>query len=137
MLKKIIQKTTLFSLLLFFALNLNAQSDHWETVVNDNSNWSYSIPTATTQASWISPSYDASLWSVGPGGFGFGDSDDNTPLPTSTISVYQRITFNVVDLSLITKAIFNMDYDDGFVAYLNGVEIARNGIALDSQIIIS
>ena len=133
MLKKIIQKTTLFSLLLFFALNLNAQSDHWETVVNDNSNWSYSIPTATTQASWISPSYDASLWSVGPGGFGFGDSDDNTPLPTSTISVYQRITFNVVDLSLITKAIFNMDYDDGFVAYLNGVEIARNGIAGTGQ----
>ncbi len=128
MLNNIIQKTTLISLLLIAALKLNAQSDHWETVVNDNSNWSYSIPSAATPNTWISPSFDASAWSVGPGGFGFGDSDDNTPIPASTISVYQRITFNVVDISLITKAIFNMDYDDGFVAYLNGVEIARNGL---------
>jgi hypothetical protein len=128
MLNNIIQKTTLISLLLIAALKLNAQSDHWETVVNDNSNWSYAIPSAATPNTWISPSFDASTWSVGPGGFGFGDSDDNTPLPANTISVYQRITFNVVDISLITKAIFNMDYDDGFVAYLNGVEIARNGL---------
>jgi len=133
MLKQIIQKTTLFSCLLISAFHIKAQSDHWETVVYDNSTWSYTIPTAATPSNWISPSFDASTWNSGPGGFGFGDSDDNTALPTGTISVYQRITFNVVDVSLITKAIFNMDYDDGFVAYLNGVEIARNGLTGTGQ----
>lgn len=133
MLKRIIQKTTLLSCVLFAAFNCKAQSDHWETVVYDNSTWSYIIPTAATPINWISPSFDASTWNTGPGGFGFGDSDDNTALPNGTISVYQRITFNIVDVSLLTKAIFNMDYDDGFVAYLNGVEIARNGLSGTGQ----
>lgn len=133
MLKRIIQKTTLFSCFFSAAFQLTAQSDHWETVVYDNSTWSYSIPTAATPTNWISPSFNASSWNTGVGGFGFGDSDDNTPLPNGTISVYQRITFNIVDVSLLTKAILNMDYDDGFVAYLNGVEIARNGLSGSSQ----
>ena len=133
MLKRIIQKTTLFSCTLIAAFQVNAQSDHWETVVYDNSTWNYIIPTAATPSNWISPSFNATGWNTGTGGFGFGDSDDNTALPTGTISVYQRITFNVVDVSLLTKAIFNMDYDDGFVAYLNGVEIARNGLTGTGQ----
>ena len=36
-----------------------------------------------------------------------------------------RKTFNVPDTSDIARIVFQMDYDDGFVAYLNGVEIAR------------
>ena len=133
MLKNIIQKTTLLSCLFSAAFQIHAQSDHWETVVYDNSTWYYIIPTPATPSNWISPSFDASTWNTGSGGFGFGDSDDITALPTGTISVYQRITFNVVDVSLLTKAIFNMDYDDGFVAYLNGVEIARNGLTGTGQ----
>jgi spore coat protein CotH len=133
MLKRFIQKTTLFSCLIIIAFELNAQSDHWETVVYDNSSWNYLIPTAATPTNWISPSFDASSWNSGTGGFGFGDGDDNTALPNGTISVYQRFTFNIIDVSLLTKAILNMDYDDGFVAYLNGIEIARNGLTGTGQ----
>jgi spore coat protein CotH len=133
MLKNIIQKTTLLSCLFSAAFQIHAQSDHWETVVYDNSTWNYIIPTAATPTNWISPSFNTTGWNTGTGGFGFGDSDDNTALPTGTISVYQRITFNIVDVSLLTKAILNMDYDDGFVAYLNGVEIARNGLTGTGQ----
>jgi hypothetical protein len=39
-----------------------------------------------------------------------------------------RKSFNIVDTSLIKQAIFCMDFDDGFVAYLNGVEITRNSM---------
>ncbi|MDP4798028.1 MAG: CotH kinase family protein [Crocinitomicaceae bacterium] len=133
MFKRFIQKTTLFSCLIIIAFDLNAQSDHWETVVYDNSTWKYLIPTASTPTNWISPSFDASSWNSGIGGFGFGDGDDNTALPNGTISVYQRFTFTIIDVSLLTKAILNMDYDDGFVAYLNGVEIARNGLTGTGQ----
>jgi hypothetical protein len=129
----IIQKTTQISCIIFFAFSTFAQTDHWETVVFDNSNWSYIIPTATTPTDWISPTFNASSWTVAPGGFGFGDSDDNTALPSGTVSVYHRISFNIIDASILTKAILNMDYDDGYVAYLNGVEIARNGLSATGQ----
>ncbi|KXK41975.1 MAG: spore coat protein CotH [Bacteroidetes bacterium OLB11] len=59
------------------------------------------------------------------GGMGYGDNDDNTILPNGTRSVYMRKIFNIVDTSQIASVIFCMDYDDGFIAYLNGVEIAR------------
>ena len=82
---------------------------------------------------WIQPSFNASAWSFGNGGFGFADGDDNTTIPTSSISVFVRKEFSISDLSVIKKVILNMDYDDAFVAYVNGIEIARNGITSTGQ----
>ncbi len=121
------------SFVVFFCSQLLAQVDHWETVVNDNDTWNYTVPTASTSASWIQPSFTPSGWSSGPGGFGFADGDDNTVLPTSSISVYHRIDFSIIDVSVIDKAILNIDYDDGYVAYLNGIEISRNGLGGTGQ----
>lgn len=122
-----------FYFVLLFTPNVNAQTDHWETVVYDNSVWKYNVPNASTSQNWIQPSFNADTWSSGQGGFGFGDGDDNTAIPSNSISVYHRISFTILDVSIITKAILNMDYDDGFVAYLNGIEIARNGIVSNGQ----
>ena len=52
------------------------------------------------------------------------DSDDGTSV-SGCVSVYMRRSFTISDTSKILNAVFNMDFDDGFVAYLNGVEIAR------------
>jgi hypothetical protein len=117
----------------FISLFAFAQTDHWETAVYDNSTWKYTVPNASTPSNWIDPAFLPTSWSTGQGGFGFGDGDDNTVIPNGSISVYHRITFNVSSVSNITKAILNMDYDDGFVAYLNGVEIARNGLTGTGQ----
>ncbi len=67
-------------------------------------------------------------WPEGPGGFGRGDDDDNTILPDSVRTVYIRKTFTIYDTSLITTALLQVDYDDAFIASLNGVEIARSNI---------
>lgn len=40
-------------------------------------------------------------------------------------SVYCRIPFDVVDPSRYDSLVLKLKYDDGFVAYLNGVEVAR------------
>ena len=109
------------------------QLDHWETVVNDNSTWSYKVPSSTTSALWISPAFDASSWSQGPGGFGFGDNDDNTTIPTNSASVYTRIEFNIANINQLVGLVLNFDYDDGYVAYLNGVEVSRNGLSGSGQ----
>jgi CotH kinase protein/Secretion system C-terminal sorting domain len=120
------KSVTLFAFLLFCSIT-NAQTNHWETAVYENDTWRYVVPTSEPDTNWRKITFNASSWLQGPGGFGFGDGDDNTVISTTT-SVYTRITFNITDTSKISHAILNIDYDDGFVAYLNNVEIARNGV---------
>ncbi|MBD3636637.1 MAG: CotH kinase family protein [Crocinitomicaceae bacterium] len=107
--------------------NVRAQSgiDHWETVVYETDTWKYIVPTSTVDPAWNTLGFSTASWNTGPGGFGYGDGDDNTILPNGTVSVFHRITFNIIDTSDIAAAALTMDFDDGFVAYLNGVEITR------------
>ena len=44
-------------------------------------------------------------------------------------SAYLRVPFNVDDASAIDQLRLAMQYDDAFVAYLNGQEVARTGIS--------
>ena len=110
-----------------------AQVDHYETVVYENDTWKYIVPSSTVNTFWNTVAYDDSGWLTGPGGFGMGDGDDNTVLAGGTVSVYQRIIFNVVDINALENIIFNIDYDDAFVAYINGVEICRADISSAGQ----
>lgn len=116
-------------LILFFSLSLAchslfAQVDHWESVILEGDTWSYLVPAAELPADWTSLDFDDSGWATGPSGFGYGDGDDATDLGQIT-SVYIRKSFDITDLTSIEDAILSIDYDDGFVAYLNGTEIAR------------
>ncbi len=124
-----------FTLLLFlflfsFLKNSSAQDiNHWETIVFADDIWKYRLGFSEPPSNWYEPNFDDSIWNEGQGGFGYGDSDDNTFLPTnSTTSVYIRKQFNIVDLAQLESAILHADYDDAFIAYLNGVEIARDNI---------
>jgi hypothetical protein len=111
----------------------HSQVHHWETIVKDNNTWYYQVPTAASSPEWISPSFTVNSWFQGIGGFGFGDGDDNTILPSSAVSVYTRIEFNIANLDQIVALALHFDYDDGFVAYLNGTEVARNGLSGTGQ----
>ncbi|MCC7231951.1 MAG: lamin tail domain-containing protein [Bacteroidia bacterium] len=98
---------------------------HWETAVRDNDSWKYRVNTSTPpDTNWRNNNFQDVSWNSGTGGIGYGDGDDGTTVP-ACISVYMRKTFTIPDTSQVLEAIFQMDYDDGFVAYLNGVEIAR------------
>ena len=48
-----------------------------------------------------------------------------TDMQNSYKTVYMRKTFNISDASAVTGMTFSIDYDDGFVVYINGVEVAR------------
>ncbi len=109
-------------------LSVFAQADHYESIVLDNDSWNYFIGISEPPSDWKNASFDPSPWSVGQGGFGYGDLDDNTVVPDGTISVYFRKSFSINSLADIEDLFLNMDYDDSFVAYLNGEEIARAGI---------
>lgn len=115
------------SFLLFISLSSFSQIDHWETGVFADDTWRYRIGSSEPPANWNSLTFNDASWAQGPGSIGYGDGDDNTPI-SRTESVYMRHTFAVVDTAKILRAVFSADYDDGFVAYLNGVEIARSNM---------
>lgn len=98
--------------------------DHWETVVYNDADWSYRLGDSEPASDWNTLSFDDSSWEAGSGGIGYGDEDDNTVIG-STISVYMRTSFELLEPSKIEYIVLHADYDDAFVAYLNGVEIAR------------
>ena len=116
----------LFWLVATTSVSLNAQEevDHWEAPILDGTSWQYLVPNEQPAAEWTTPGFNDSFWPDGPSGFGYGDGDDATVVPT-TSSLYLRHTFLVDDLEMWLDVDFLMDYDDGFIAYLNGMEIAR------------
>lgn len=113
------------TLLFFITVQALFAQDHWETAVFANDIWRYIVPNTEPSANWKDQSFDDSNWNQGEGGFGYGDNDDGTILE-QPLSVYFRKTFSVEDISKLTTAIISADYDDGFIAYLNGYEIGRS-----------
>ncbi len=101
--------------------------NHWETAVFAQDTWRYLIGNQNPPAIWGKIEFDASGWLEGPGGIGYGDGDDGTVIAPAN-SVFMRKIFNIADVSAIESSLLSIDYDDGFVAYLNGVEIARANI---------
>lgn len=130
MLKQTMLRIALVTLFLMGARQITfGQIDHWETTVYEWDSWSYMVPDSPVDTDWNTIDFDAGSWPTGSGGFGYGDGDDNTLIPPGTISVYQRIEFEVVDKEAIEAAALTIDFDDAFVAYLNGQEIARQLLA--------
>lgn len=116
---------------LIFASGKNKRENinHYETAIKENDTWKYLVPTSEPPASWTDPGFAATGWSNGTGGFGYADGDDATTI-TPTNSVYFFKSFTITDTADLANAILHMDYDDGFVAYLNGIEIARNNLGV-------
>lgn len=119
----------LYLVLNCFSISLPAQSniDHWETAVFAEDDWRYFVGTSEPTENWYSPLFAPNGWATGPGGIGYGDGDDNTIID-NTISLYMRHQFSVFDLAAVESIVLHADYDDAFVAYLNGIEIARANI---------
>lgn len=106
--------------------------NHWEQPISDTATWKYIIPSAATPSTWIQPAFDDAAWLSGNASVGYGDGDDATVVPDLTRSVYLRYHFNVADVTLIEEGLLSMDFDDGFIAYLNGHVIAMYGFAAAS-----
>ncbi|MBP7937262.1 MAG: lamin tail domain-containing protein [Phycisphaerae bacterium] len=111
--------------------------------IDDGEQWSFirglSEPSAEPLG-WTQPGFGETGWESGLSGFGFGDSDDRTPLNdmrNSYLSVYIRKRFTISDLLAIDDLLLEMWYDDGFVAYLNGQYIAHGSVTLPASRVIA
>lgn len=113
--------------LVVFASGKDRVVNHVETIIDQGDVWRYKLGAPDIPNEWTGISYDDSGWDEGPSGFGFGDGDDATEVD-QTISIFIRKKFTVNDLDNIAIILFHVDYDDGFVAYINGEEIARANV---------
>jgi len=111
-------------ILLLIPFCLEAQINHWETAVYASDTWAYQLGTSEPPNSWAANNFNDNSWLTGTGGIGYGDDDDGTEI-IPVESVYIRHQFEVFDKNKILQAVLHADFDDGFVAYLNGEEIAR------------
>ena len=86
---------------------------------------------------WAGLGYDDGDWETGQSGFGYGDGDDDTVLNdmrNNYTTVFIRKTFQVEDPDALAGLTLIMDYDDAFVAFMNGEEIARSDNAPNGAI---
>ncbi|MBC7865596.1 MAG: CotH kinase family protein, partial [Bacteroidia bacterium] len=103
--------------------------DHWEVPVYSNNIWKYDAGTANPPLNWTSPTFNDASWLSGAGGIGYGDGDDSTVIAPTT-ALYMRKSFFLADTSKIVLGLVLLDLDDGFVAYLNGVEVGRYNVGI-------
>ena len=107
------------------------------------------VPTGPVSDAWKGgDSFDDSMWEAlrvrsGPAGVGYDLDPDYTPLIQldlesqmyeTNASCHVRIPFIVPsDFDSAHDVILQLRYDDGFIAYINGVEVARSGLAGDAH----
>lgn len=90
---------------------------------------------ASADVNWGTPEYNASSWPTGAGPIGYETSGSNpyalgtnlSSMQNSQWSVYMRTSFTLTapQLAAITQLQLTVDYDDGYIAYLNGSEVSR------------
>ena len=79
-------------------------------------------------AAWRQPGFNDSAWASGPAPFFFGEPFTGTELrdmPGNYSSVFLRHEFTVENPATIGELTLRVLSDDGFIAWLNGAEIAR------------
>jgi len=72
--------------------------------------------------------FDDSNWSESNAPFRYGDGEGGTVLNDMRYNystLYLRTTFNATQTDLLKKIRFNVDYDDGFVVWINNLEVFR------------
>jgi len=115
--------------LLIWASNKNrGQLTFPRTLINQGDTFRYITPNSSVPNIWTGVNYNVNSWLEGSSGFGYNDGDDSTNISNGTISVFLRKDFTVSNIDDIVSLILDVDYDDGFVAYINGVEVARANI---------
>ena len=112
-------------------------------VIPEGSTGKYKVPTQASDipAGWNALAFDDSTWTSATSGIGYGFTQNVTinsvsvPLITTNISAamaganksaFMRFPFTVANPSGATAVRIKLRVDDGYVAYLNGVQIASN-----------
>jgi hypothetical protein len=101
------------------------------SVIARNAEWHYLVDEDPDGLSWTQLDFDPKDWKVGLAGFGYADDDDRTVLSDmkdNYARIYIRREFEVEHAEYVADIGLMINYDDAFIAYLNGKEVARKGV---------
>ena len=90
----------------------------------------YFIGTSEPDSNWYKPTFDDSRWekdTMAIIGYGYGDKD-YIKIDSNATSVYLRCPFTIENKLDLTALNLLVDFDDGYIAYINGYEVARVNI---------
>lgn len=133
-------RSLLSSLLLILCLvsSLHAQVTINELAANPTEKivkWSANgMPSVGSGTAWHEPAFNHNTWSAGTGPLGHGmgglGTDLSATMSGKAYSLYVRKEFTASEAQAASTALLRLqiDYNDGFVASLNGVEIARKNL---------
>jgi len=125
---------------LSYGLSSDSTISQTETVlIPENAEAKALIPTdGSLGSSWRAAQFDDSPWLSGRTGVGYDYGGfvnlDVAAMRNVNQSVYIRIAFAVTEATAADKLVLKMRYEDGFVAYLNGLEVARSNAPDESQL---
>ncbi len=107
----------------------------YSSLIKQNEQWQY-LAGSDPRGDWTAVNFKPTgSWKTGPAGFGYGDGDDRTVLKDMAdkyARVYLRHEFDGKQAADAIKLALAVNYDDAFIAYLNGTEIARVGVSRGS-----
>ncbi len=115
-------------------LNGNGILDECENgsvLIARNEEWNYFKGTEAPPPGWRELSFDDSSWESGEAPIGYGEDIVETAIDDmreNYLSLFFRKTFEVADPAEVNRLFMTIDYDDGFIAYLNGVTICGSNV---------
>ncbi len=121
------------SLLLILATLLLARADEI-ALVGIGEEWRYTpgtIEPSSPPTLWREPGFNDQTWLLGESGFGYTVWGEDTLLNDASglfTSAYFRKSFTVTDAVSIRSLILRLDWQGGFVAFLNGHEVLRQNL---------
>jgi hypothetical protein len=99
-------------------------------VIPKHDEWRY-LAGKHPKAEWTKKEFDDSEWKIGEAGFGYADNDDRTILSDMQghySVVYIRHEFEIEQADYVAEIGLKINFDDAFIAYLNGKEVVRVGV---------
>ncbi len=118
---------------MLWTLSAQAQT---AVLVSNGATWKYRKGTSEASSpmtAWRNLAFDDSLWSTGPAPFYYGENvvggTHITDMRSNYTTIYLRIPFTVAVPADISQLTLSGIIDDGFVAWINGVEVARHSVS--------
>ena len=105
-----------------------------DTVVVDETSsvqWLANTSDPALGETWTATGFNDTSWTPGTFGIGYDTGPGalgllDTLVPDTSVSVYTRTTFDLIDAAGVTNLWLGIDYDDGWALWINGVEVARS-----------
>jgi len=108
---------------LCFSFQLNAQIDF---PAGSTFRYLKGSEASSLDAGWMNSGFNDAQWSTGSAPFRFGDGIGGTELTDmheAYSAVYLRTTFAAANVNELVKLELSVDYDDGFVVWINGERV--------------